>query len=120
MNVKIDWMDNMDELGNAFDAAVDAYNAAIEEQAIALRMVNPAGDVVREETRLKLAALFCDVGIMNYRYQIAVAVMEPCCGGNYLCETLHSIIRNLERYISEEHKARIEYNAIFGSQGDAK
>lgn len=120
MEIAIDWMDKMEELGRAFDVAVDAYNAAIEEQAIALRMVNPAGDIAREETRLKLAALFANVGVLNYRYQIAMAIINPCCSGNYLIGTLNSIVRNLERCVSEDHKAKFEYNTLFGSQGDAK
>jgi len=120
VKVEVDWMDNTEELGQAFDVAVDAYNAAIEDQAIVLRMVNPAGDIAREEVRLRLAALFCDVGVLNYRYQIAMAAINPCCSGNYLIGTLNSIVRNLERCVSEDHKAKFEYNTLFGSQGDAK
>lgn len=116
MNIEIDWMDNIDELGGAFDAAVDAYNAAVEAGTDALWIYNPAGDVVRADTRLKIAAAGRAVSILNYRYQIAMAVIHPGCSGNYLCETLHSMIRNLERCISEDHKAGIEYNTL----GDAK
>lgn len=117
MNITVDWNDGLGVLVRAMEETSTDYLNAIDEGNLSLKMEDPAGEIVREETRLRIAVLNRKLRMLYDRQQIVALATKVACDERGRGILISSLAHDLERQIEFYPIVVKAYETIFGTIG---